>query len=64
MVKKYTYKQQGDGRDSWICEEIENGELVNRYMVYEDPNALPVIDIDALSDEQILKLKQRFDALK
>ena len=37
MEKKYTYLKQGDGSDAWICEEIENGELFNRYMVYELP---------------------------
>lgn len=56
MGKKYTYKKQGDGRDSWICEETENGELVNRYMVYEDPNK--EIDLSNLTSEQIQKLKE------
>lgn len=37
MEKKYTYKKQGDGRDSWRCDEIENGVVVNSYMVYELP---------------------------
>lgn len=59
MDNKYTYKKQGDGRDSWCCEE-PNG---NKYMVYEDPNPKPIdisgIDIDTLTDEQLLKLKQR-----
>lgn len=32
----YTYKKQGDGRDSWICEE-PNG---NKYMVYESPETI------------------------
>jgi hypothetical protein len=65
MEKIYTYKLQGDGRDSWVCDEVVDGVLINRYMVFEDPNK-PIevnIDIDSLSDEQIIKLKQRFDSL-
>ena len=67
MEKVYTYKKQGDGRDSWRCEEFEDGKIVNIYMVYEDPSVEKVdilkIDIDSLTDEQILKLKARFEAL-
>ena len=38
MRKEYTYKLQGDGRDSWIVSEYDaNDELVTRYMVYENP---------------------------
>ncbi len=37
MEKVYTYKKQGDGRDSWTCEEIENGQVINKYMVFELP---------------------------
>ena len=32
-MNKYTYKLQGDGRDSWRVETPE-GDI---YMVYEDP---------------------------
>lgn len=68
MEKVYTYKKQGDGRDSWRCEEFEGDKLVNVYMVYEDPynqKAIDIsgVDIDSLTDEQILKLKARFEAL-
>lgn len=64
MKKVYTYKKQGDGRDSWRCEEFEGNELVNVYMVYEDPNKpksidISGVDIGTLTDEQLLKLKQR-----
>lgn len=39
MRKEYQYKLQSDGRDSWIVSEYdENNELINKYMVYEDPN--------------------------
>ena len=38
MRKEYTYKLQGDGRDSWkVSEYDENDELISAYMVYEDP---------------------------
>lgn len=38
MRTEYIYKLQGNGTDSWIVNEYnENDELVNRYMVYEDP---------------------------
>jgi len=61
MEKVYTYKKQGDGRDSWVCEEPDG----NKYMVYENPFLekkidISNIDIDSLTDEQIIKLKARF----
>jgi hypothetical protein len=38
MRKEIQYKLQGDGRDSWVVSEFnEIDELVNKYMVYEDP---------------------------
>jgi hypothetical protein len=61
----YTYKLQGDGRDSWIAVETDDkGTVINKYMVYEDPNAVKktdasTLDIDSLTDEQILRLKER-----
>jgi hypothetical protein len=61
----YTYKLQGDGRDSWVkIETDERGLVVNKCMVYEDPNAVKktdasTLDIDSLTDEQILRLKER-----
>lgn len=33
----FTYKLQGDGRDSWGVKEFTNGELVNAFMIYETP---------------------------
>jgi hypothetical protein len=39
ITKQYSEKIiQNDGSETWICEEFEKGELVNKYMVYEDPN--------------------------
>lgn len=68
METTYTYKKQGNGKDSWTCEIKEGETLIDRYMVYEDPSAekkvdLSNIDIDSLTDEQILKLKARFSQL-
>lgn len=65
MAKTYIYKRQGDGRDSWACTETDNeGNTINKYMVYEDPaikkkTDLSNIDIDSLSSEQISKLKTK-----
>ena len=54
MTTEIIYKEQGDGRDSWIVIESEGGKVVNKYMVYEDPSK----DwIDSLTPEQIVKLK-------
>lgn len=40
MTKTYRYKLQGDGRDSWICtERDDSGNLIDEYMVYQDPYA-------------------------
>jgi hypothetical protein len=44
MENKYTYKLQGDGRDSWTCEE-PNG---NKYMVYEDPTKVESLEEKAI----------------
>jgi len=40
METKYTYKEQGDGRDSWRVEVYDNGVLIDCYMVYEKPKEL------------------------
>lgn len=55
MANIYTYKKQGDGRDSWVVEEPDG----NRYMVYEDPTK----DQLSLTDEQVLQLFQKFKDL-
>jgi hypothetical protein len=34
---EFTYKLQGDGRDSWGVKEFKDGELVNAFMIYEEP---------------------------
>ena len=35
MVKEYTYKSQGDGRDSWlVVEKDDSGNIINKYMTY------------------------------
>ena len=34
---EFTYKLQGDGRDSWGVKEFKDGELVNAFMIYEQP---------------------------
>jgi hypothetical protein len=54
-MNTYTYKLQGDGRDSWVVEEPDG----NRYMVYEDPTK----DKLSLTDEQVTQLFQKFKEL-
>lgn len=40
MEKQFAYKKQSDGRDSWIVSEVDDkGNLLNKYMVYENPEA-------------------------
>lgn len=43
-MNKYTYKLQGDGRDSWRIEE-PNGEV---YMIYEDPTKVETLEEKAI----------------
>ena len=58
MPTTYAYKRQGDGRDSWIATETDSeGTVINRYMVYENPEktstrrsfeSLPENDLSAI----------------
>lgn len=57
-MNTYTYKLQGDGRDSWKVETPE-GEI---YMVYEDPTKVESLEEKAMRltnelNEIISKLK-------
>jgi hypothetical protein len=58
-MNKYTYKLQGDGRDSWRVETPE-GEI---YMVYEDPTKIETLEEKAIRlsnelEEIIVQLKK------
>jgi hypothetical protein len=44
MANIYTYKKQGDGRDSWRVETPE-GEI---FMVYEDPTKIETLEEKAI----------------
>lgn len=44
MANTYTYKKQGDGRDSWLVEEPDG----NRYMVYEDSTKVETLEEKAI----------------
>jgi len=59
MPITYTYKQQGDGRDSWIAVETDSqGRTINKYLVYEDPNKKEAVrDFEKLSTEDISTIK-------
>lgn len=57
-MNTYTYKLQGDGRDSWKVETPE-GDI---YMVYEDPTKVELLEQKAMRltnelNEIISKLK-------
>ena len=62
MRKEYQYKLQGDGKDSWIVSEFnEADELVNKYMVYEDPTkeiGTALQSVLNATPEEIEKIKQ------
>lgn len=62
MRKEYEYKLQGDGSDSWIVSEYnDNNELINKYMVYEDPTKQVGAALQAVlsaSPEEIEQIKQ------
>lgn len=58
-MNTYTYKLQGDGRDSWRVETPE-GDV---YMVYEDPTKLETLEQKAIRlsnelEEIIVQLKK------
>jgi len=60
MANTYTYKLQGDGRDSWRVEEA-NGEV---YMIYEDPTKIETLEEKAIRlsnelEEIIVQLKNK-----
>lgn len=49
MGKEYIYKKQGDGSDSWTCIETDDeGNVITKYMVYENPNAKPIPTVDVV----------------
>lgn len=53
MEKEYIYKKQGDGRDSWIViEKDDNGNIINKYMIYEKPEGY------AKTIEEVLEVKK------
>ena len=62
MRKEYEYKIQGDNRDSWIVSEYnDNNELINKYMVYEDPTKQVGAALQAVlsaSPQEIEQIKQ------
>lgn len=62
MRKEYQYKLQGDGRDSWTVSEYDdNDELINKYMVYEDPTQTIGTALRAVlsaTPEEIEQIKQ------
>ena len=65
MVQQIKYKLQGNGQDSWEIKEFdEQGQLIFAYMVFENPEVLPIPSVDvigllkSLSEEQLNEIKQ------
>lgn len=62
MRKEYTYKLQGDGRDSWTVTEFDEfDEVVSVYMVYEDPTIQAGVALKAVmqaTPEEIVQIKK------
>lgn len=64
MTRTVTYKQQGDGSDSWIIEwKDDNGNnIYPPAIVYEEPKprnqTAKNIDFTTLEPEQIAELKR------
>jgi hypothetical protein len=63
----YEYKLQGNGKPSWKATETDEfGNVVNIYMVYEEPNKkrdISNIDVDTLTAEELQKLANRLKPL-
>lgn len=69
-MKTYTYKKQGDGSDSWTCIETDDeGNVITKYMVYENPNAKPIPTVDvvgllrSLKPEELQEIKNILNGL-
>lgn len=56
MEKVYTYKKQGDERDSWRCDEIENGIIVNSYMVFERPYNWAALRLGLMTSKAFIRI--------
>jgi hypothetical protein len=55
MTKEYQYKKQGNGSDSWtVTEKDDDGNVTDKYMVYERPEG----HADTLEQAKEIKLNQ------
>ena len=70
MVREVIFKEQGDGRDSWIinywADETKTVKEKLSEIAYEDPNQqtgldISQVDIDSLTDSQINSLRTRIN---
>lgn len=49
MNREIKYKLQGNGSDSWeISEYNDKDELMDRYMVYDNPDIKPIPNVDVI----------------
>lgn len=56
MEKQYTHKVQGNGSDSWRCEELEGNILVNCYMVYELPKDWAKLRLALMTSQAFIRI--------
>lgn len=58
MEKTYNEKIQGDGSLSWVCVETEKGQVINKYMVYENPYKNSFVEeFKKLTQEELNQIK-------
>lgn len=59
----YQHKLQGNGKDSWtVTVTNEQGEVIEKYVTYENPNKkvnISNINIDSIKEEDLTKLAQK-----
>lgn len=56
MDKVYTYKKQGDNTDSWRCDEVENGIIINTYMIFERPYNWAALRLGLMNSKAFVRI--------
>lgn len=56
MEKVYTYKKQGYNTDSWRCDEVENGIIINSYMVFERPYNWAALRLGLMTSKAFIRI--------
>ena len=68
MAINYTYKRQGNGRDSWVRTETnDNGDIIDKYMIYYNPHNTSidvVVGVEhTLTNKDLIKIIKDIDLL-